>query len=257
VIAADTILAWYSGKSLAGAKIALDLLAKSEAAGYWLPNASRIVKSRLNKQNIAAKCARALPGDVYEMKHGCFMSAPKLLDNRAAPELLRQWAADFAPVAELVAQLDARRPKPVIVCKTLSPSVVAHLARQLGLNLASVEIPPMKGEWVTVTRPIRGDRYGNTETVQVWSITILWPEGTRHCRSKFSYGSRAGNSQCEACGHAIQDFYNWVPLMAKETDGIASSLWVGRDCARKLLDCQVDNGEAIYHGRVAPEGTAL
>jgi hypothetical protein len=271
---AQAILSWYSGKSLEGASLALDLLEKSEGAGYWLPGASRKVRSLLSKQNIAAMQAKvikvALPTSLqplmYEMTYGNFQNSLRVLDKievaaqsrlsdpeASAMRAFRGWAKDFAPIAKLVALLDSRRPKPTIVCKTLSPSVVANLSGKLGMSLASIGIPPMKGEWVDVTRPIKGDRYNRTETVKVWHVEIIWPDGTRHLRSRFAHGSNAGNMQCEACGHAIRDPYNWLPLVAREADGIPSSLWVGRDCARKLLECEVDSGEAIYSGRaVAP-----
>lgn len=246
-----TILSWFSGKALLEATRALDLLAASEAAGYWLPNSSRFVRSRLTKQAVARKLAGTAPGTpsaLYEMRNGNFMHAPKILATKEPADVTR-WARDFAPLAELVALLDSRRPKPVIVCKTLSPSVVTHLSGKLGLALTSVEIPPSKGEWRDVTRPIKGDRYGRTETVKIWHVEIIWPAGIRHGRSCFGT-SNAGNAQCEACGHAIRDPYNWCPLVAREADGEPTSLWVGKDCARKLLECEVDGGEAIYEGRV-------
>jgi hypothetical protein len=266
----QAILSWYSGKSLEGAGLALDLLEKSEDAGFWLPGASRKVRSLLSKQNVANKLAKThassssiLSYALIEMRFGAFGRATNVLVKLAGLGAtegpasvkydVRRWAETFSPVAELVALLDSRRPKPTIICKTLSPSVVANLAGKLGMSLASVAVPPMKGEWRDVTRPIKGDRYGRNETVKVWHVEILWPEGTRHFRSRFANGSNAGNMQCEACGHAIRDPYNWCPLVATEADGIPSSLWVGHDCARKLLECEVDSGEAIYSGRaVAP-----
>ncbi len=265
------ILSWYTGKSLEGAALALDLLEKSEDAGFWLPGSSRKVTSLLSKQNVANKLAKShassssiLTYALIEMQFGAFKRAPDVLVKLAGGTSgrpadfavladVRRWAETFTPVATLVHLLDSRRPKPTIVCKTLSRSVVSNLYGKLGMSLASLETPPMKGEWVDVTRPIKGDRYGRSETVKVWHVEILWPEGTRHHRSRFANGSAAGNMQCEACGHAIRDPYNWCPLVAREADGIYSSLWCGKDCARKLLECEVDSGEAIYTNReVAP-----
>lgn len=265
-----SILSWYTGKSLAGAQEALDLVSASEQQEFWLPGASRRAYSLLGKANVAIKAAdpvmRSNTYDhpayraIFAMKFGGVKDAPKLLATTPSPSSVseadrpltataRRWCEDFAPLARRMAELDARRPKPVIVCGTLSRAVVDNVAAKLGLVLDSIEVPPQTGEWVSEERPVK-DRPGKTEIVKVFRVTIHWPPGTRHRRSKFSYGSRAGNNQCEACGHAIKDPYNWCPLMAREADGSYSSLWVGKDCAKKLLGCKVDSGEAIYTGRV-------
>lgn len=260
------VLRWFSGKGAVAAQHALDLMVASEAAEAWIPGASRKVRAALNKQNVARKRADAtgihdyshpLHNGLSDMRYGSYGRAARSLDVKMpatatnaeldAAAMLRDWAADWAPIAARLDELDARRPKPVIVLGTLSPTVVANVAGALGLELASVAVPPMHGEWREVTRQRKGARPGVTETVKVWHIEIDWPAGTRHCRSRFSSGSNAGNSQCEACGHAIRDPYNWCPLMLIESDGITSSLWVGKDCACKLLGSDVVNsGEAIY-----------
>lgn len=193
---------------------------------------------------------------VHWMNYGQYAHAESALDlcdkllpytvNAAEKKALataRQWAEDFAPIAELDRLLDSRRAKPEYVCKTLSPTVLANVGKALQIDLTSVAVPPMKGKWIKVNRPIKGQP-GKFEEIQIYHIEILWPEGTKHCTSKFSHGSRAGNSQCEACGHAIRNGYNWVPLLATTPKGPVS-LWVGRDCASKLFGCDV-TGDAEY-----------
>jgi hypothetical protein len=260
------ILRWFSGKGAVAAVHAFTLMVESEAAEYWIPGASRKVRAALNKQNVAAKRARAagirdyahpLYSGMSDMQYGSIGRAARhrtvqvassaSIPDHTAAAMLREWAADWAPIAARLDALDARRPKPTVVLGTLSPTVIANVAGTLGLALASVTVPPMRGEWREVTRQRKGCRPGEMETVKIWHVEIEWPANTRHCRSKFSYGSHAGNSQCEACGHAIRDIYNWCPLMLIESDGVPSSLWVGKDCARKLLGSDVvDSGEAIY-----------
>jgi hypothetical protein len=262
---------WFSGKSLEGAIYALNLLNRSVDEGQWLKGASHKVRAALNKQNVAKKLALALRGNVADhdlqyalsdMSYGSFDRADHCMAIQDPPAgwattfekealaLVRRWAADWAPISAQLAMLDARRSRPVVVCKTLSPSVVANLTTQLGLDLTTVFVPPQHGEWREIERPIKGDRYGRTERVQVWHSWIEWPVGTAHNRSRFCDGSQAGNSQCHACGHAIKDPYNWCPLVAVAPQGQLYALWVGKDCARKLLECEVNSGEAVYENRV-------
>lgn len=150
-----------------------------------------------------------------------------------------QWAADFAPVAALVAQLDIARPKPNYVMGTISPTVLANLGGILGFQFDSIALPQVKWEWVE--REVNGKKY------RICVGDIVWPEGTRHGASKFSISS-SGNHQCEACGHAIRNPWNWVPLVAKTADGPVS-LWVGRDCAQNLFGC-VLSGEGEYSDKI-------
>lgn len=166
--------------------------------------------------------------------------------HRDALASVLDWANDWAPIADAVALLDSRRPKPVIVLGTLSRTVVANLSAAVGLDLATVVVPPMHGEWCEVICQRKGARAGEMETVKIWHVEIEWPPGTRQHASKFGT-SRAGNPQCEACGHAIRDVFNWCPLLAYTTDGTPCALWTGKDCACKLLGSDVvDSGQAIY-----------
>lgn len=243
---------WYSGKALTVIQTyVLPMLAEAERLGYWPKGASRKVKAALNKQNVAAKWARKQPGARYDtplwevlhaMSFGSFSHAPRTLFElslksgsgaASIPDTARGWAADFAPVAELVKLLDSRRPVPVVVCKTLSPTVLANVGRGMGVDLTSIEFPVIEYVWVKQIHEKTGAEY------EISVPVIRWPAGTRHCTSRYSSGH-----QCHACGHRIYNPFNWIPLLAQTAAGPVS-LWVGSDCARKLFGCEV-SGEADW-----------
>lgn len=179
----------------------------------------------------------------HAMKYGSFGSAPKLVEvadklaaycitdtERAALATAKTWAEDFTPVAELVARLDATRPKPVILLATLSPTVLTNLSKEMAVDFTTLECPEIVCNKVETV-----DAKGNL--VIEWETEIIWPEGTVHNRSRFAYGTNR-NHTCHACGHAIKNSYNWVPLVGKTAEGYAS-LWVGKDCAKNLFGCKV------------------
>lgn len=186
---------------------------------------------------------------MHAMMFGLFENATKCLTtvwqlgqysvNDAELEALKtaqDWAVDFKPVAELVKLLDSRRPRPVVVCKTLSPTVLRNVGGAMGVSLDSIQFPEIVWKWVTMLAK-DGTEY------QISVGEIKWPAGTRHNTSRFAAGT-AHNEQCHACGHAIKRSDNWVPLLAQTPSGPAS-LWVGRDCASKLFGCEVA-GEADW-----------
>ncbi len=266
----ESILEWFSGK--ARDKIVaftIPALIESEQLGYWKKGVARTVKATLNKQNVAATWSRKVEKEFGEtqfgsfhirhdhplsdaqssLQFGAFQRAPQLLQALAkkkfsaaeksyAQDAIR-WAEAFKPVAELVALLDERRPKAVVVMKTLSPTVAKTVSEHIGLDVSTIQSPPSHGEWVEFE--FKGQK------MRVYEIVIDWPEGTLHNKSRFHYS--ANNVQCQACGHAIQDPYNWLPILAYNADKVPHSLWVGRDCGRKLFGCEVE-GDAIYKGRV-------
>lgn len=261
----------------------IPMLRIAEAEGYWPKGVSRKVKAQLNKQVVAWKFGRANDRDrnkreenprgmlddvcdsrpnwwdskisgsdfVHAMTFGQFERAPLLrgladklrpfcVDDveRAALETAAQWAEDFAPLAELVERLDATRPKPSYVVGKISPATFANVCSTMNLDLTSVEVPPMKMH--------RIEEMKDGKLVIRWHVEILWPEGTKHNQSKFAFGSKTGNNQCHACGHAILNAFNWCPLVARPRKGGAPvALWVGRDCARNLFSVQME-GEARF-----------
>lgn len=280
----ESILEWFSGKARDTiVNFTIPALVESEQLGYWKKGVSRTVKASLNKQNVAQKLSKAMEAQIGEpdrwgsgrnrlpydhplcdgagdMRYGSYGQAPKHLlpevkakrdvkgdftftPNKAtgpvsANAIIERWAQAFAPVQELIELLDSRRPKPVFVMKTLSPTVAKNLSAHIGIDVTTLAVPEMHGEYVEVE--IKGQK------VQVYEIIIDWPEGTLHNRSRFLHS--ANNSLCQACGHAIKDPYNWVPILAYGTEApkpAPYSLWVGRDCAAKLFGCEVE-GDAIY-----------
>lgn len=186
---------------------------------------------------------------VFAMEFGQFAHAPSVLSlcaalaplcacdaERAALATARQWATDFAPIAELVARLDATRPKPSYVFEEISRTVLDNVGRAMGIVFASVSVPEIKWH-----KEEKVDEKGH-RTISWWP-EILWPAGTRHDRSKF-----AGDpGHCHACGHRIRKADNWTPLVADSAIPGESpmSLWVGRDCARHLFGCRV-TGDADF-----------
>jgi hypothetical protein len=263
----------------------LPTLRQAEIEGEWPKGASRKVKAALNKQSVAKRFAdandihrvrgsnyRPQDGDqglledvssvrgrhsfeskqlrgwylVFWMEFGQFENstqaqtlveqlAPFCVNDteRAALARSKQWADDFAPIAALVAELDSRRPKPTIVCKTLSPLQLSNVGKALAVDLSNVEPCPMVMVWVEQINPKTGKTY------KITMPELKWPEGTRHGASKFS-----GGNKCESCGHAIKNPFNWCPLVGHTPTG-PISLWVGRDCAKDLFNCDV-SGEADY-----------
>jgi hypothetical protein len=280
----DGILKWDTGKARSVIQdYVIPTLLQAEVDGQWPKGASRKVRAALNKQAVAARFADANDRDwnlheenpsgllvditsqrypdldselslggwylMHAMMFGHFASAAECLnlapklepfcvndEERVALDTAKGWAKDFQDVDQLVRMLDARRPKPVIVCKTLSPLQLENVGKAMQVDLSNVIPCPMKYEYET-----RTDKKG--ETYQICVPVLLWPEGTKHGTSKFCT-SKAGNSQCEACGHAIRNWSNWVPLVGITPTGPVS-LWVGRDCAKSLFECELD-GEAEY-----------
>lgn len=267
----ENILEWFSGKPRdAIVNLALPALHASAELGYWKKGVVRTVRAALNKQNVAVKWARevevALEVDykhplrsaLSNMRYGAYMRAPGMLTAEALEklhanayyftkkgltqnvgEVIERWARANVEVAELVDLLDSRRPKPVFVMKTLSPTVAKTLSDHLGIDVATIQSPPMHGEWVEYV--YKGKK------VLVYEVTIDWPEGTQHNKSRFFHSGN--HMQCQACGHAIRDPFNWVPILTYSEAGkrapVPYSLWVGRDCAGKLFGCEVE-GDAIY-----------
>jgi hypothetical protein len=273
----EGILEWYSGKARDTiVNFTIPSLVESEALGCWKKGVSRTVHATLNKQNVAQKFSRALDEQLGEadrwsgrkrldyahplhagasdMLYGSYGHAPRHLTPDAkkkrdargdftftsktgpasANQAIERWAQAFAPVQALIELLDERRPKPVIVMKTLSPTVAKNISDHIGIDVATIQSPPMRGEWVEFT--YKGKK------CRVYEIVIDWPVGTQHNRSRFL--DSANNEQCQACGHAIKNPFNWVPILAYGKE-VPYALWVGRDCAEKLFGCEVE-GAAIY-----------
>lgn len=268
----DNLLEWFSGKAReAIIDVVIPALSESGEQGYWKKGVAVRVRAALNKQNLAAKWAREVTKELdvdykhplhdglSNMRYGSYGLAPRMLTAGAlgklhakpyfytkkgtaqnVNEVIERWARANAEIAELVALLDARRPKPVIVMKTLSPTVAFNVSSHIGLDISTLQSPPSHDEWVEFEH--KGRKW------LVCAVVIDWPEGTQHNKSRFFH---SGNHlQCQACGHPIQNPFNWVPILAygHGEEPTPYSLWVGRDCASKLFGCEVD-GDAIYPQR--------
>lgn len=251
----DKILPYYRNKHLTKIReVVIPTLKRCETEGRWGKGEARSIKAALNKtdyRNTDAAARGALLCDDLacrgfrhiDVEHGRFERAPAHLENArtVAPhnefaKAFLDWCEAFAPIAELCASLDAARPVPAYVFAEVSPTVHANVAETMGVDFSSVREPEI--EYVERQRD-----YGDGKPVTVVIAIIHWPAGTRHMVSKFSPGSRAGNLQCEACGHAIKS-NNWVPLVADTTAGPVS-LWVGRDCAGTMFGAKLAAGETV------------
>jgi hypothetical protein len=272
----DRILPWYSGRALEVMRDRiLPILREAREIGCWPRGGSRGVRAALNKQTVAARWGRdhegamrsvRAPGDLdggrgedgfylaHAMRFGSFALAPgnlalaaRLLPHAGGSSHLvgeaARWAADFAPIARLVELLDSRRPRPTIVVGTLSPLVLRNVGTAIGVDLASIRCPEIEYEWKEIEISVRGV----SKIIRVCEGRILWPDGTRHGLSRFGSGN-----QCHACGHRISNPFNWVPLVADATHPAMgpgpASLWVGRDCAKRLFNCDA-SGDAVYPSR--------
>lgn len=168
-----------------------------------------------------------------------------------------RFVRDFAPVAKLLNRLDATRPVPVITQLGASPTVTA-LLKSLGLDgtvASTARVCPI--EWVTVA--VRGKHTaecnefrgaGNGPNIPcinkrcpynlftyVKVANLLWPAGTVHGASRYDHNRE--HQQCQACGSAIKNAFNWVPLLIDNAEGVPHSLWVGRDCSKTLFGIKV------------------
>lgn len=269
----DGISEWFTGKGYENAKWAVQKINESLAEGEWLPKVSRPAKAALDKVNAKAlkiaKAAEAIgdalpycskeyphlnaPGAVpglkeafrgvyWLLKYGggrdftqadldLIAAHAKTAAHEQRAEIQEIWAAATralagrAPIVAAIKFLDAQRPKPVFVLKTLSPTG-AKLLLDAGYKPDSAVMP----EYVY---------HRDTDEIE-----LIWPEGTKHGKSRFVHGT-VRNFQCHACGHAIKNAFNWVPLALTRKDGEIHSMWVGRDCAKKLFGVEM-KGDANY-----------
>lgn len=260
----NAIKKWFSGKGLRDLETIIPGLEQSEADGEWQPKLGRRARSVLSKANIAQKTAKAAYklhktlwdektyGDqtkavrdaLFDINMGMEYGgryvtrvaegARVLRGANVLPEICAQaeaFAVDLVPVWALVERLDAARPKPTFVYAEISPTIAKTLH---GVNLT------LRPE----TRRLPKFEYIRDEDGVLVYILIIWPEGTVHGKSRFAAGS-ARNHQCHACGHAIKNAYNWVPLIFDDANGVPHSLWVGRDCSKTLFGVDV-KGDLVY-----------
>lgn len=281
-----SILSWYTGRARARVERVLPAIAESERAGGWLPRTSSMARAALRDATVAKKFARANDRPMEEWRHravgllvdvadqrgerrreakdhgfelvhamlqGRFEEAPKLarladrlrthvqsLDENVALATAARWAADFTPAARLFLRLDAGRPRPSYVIGEVSEAIRANAEVALGTSVQAVRPPDVTWKLTARLGP-------DGHVVQTWVGTVAWPTGCRHGAGQFGVGERSLR-RCQACGRAVRDARSWVPLVLDGLDG-PTSLWVGRDCARRLFDCRVTGDVAFDRSR--------
>lgn len=248
----ENVLKWFSGASLAKAQAALELLDASLAHGSWIPGASRKVRAAVGKANVAKKTVqldRAFGGPKeqsavsYAVGYGSFDGLGRLTVEEIESGVLTgkalQYALDFKPLVDTLDRLDATRPVPTFTKLNASPTVSAELERQ---GAVAVDVAPLKYEVIENTDPKTGKKTYRTV------VYIVWPEGIEHRTSRYARGT-AHNNQCHACGHAIKNAYNWVPLVLTDKSGAKKSLWVGRDCAETLFGVKLTGELELAEGQ--------
>ncbi len=271
------ILSFFSGVARTRASASLTHLETAIDRGYWLPeDKRRSIEASLNKVSTEVKNkARAmeqlvslvfdyghpLRNDAWRAHHnlffGSFIGAQNVKysailagvevcywDLRAHVEYVRDYAAAFAPVAAAIKALDAQIPPPVFTYLDVSRTITKTL-EGLGFSEVSqpkVQLAPYHFEerqaptWDKSTRDYLRNAEGKILTHTVRIMITDWPAETKHGAGRFGYGNF---THCESCGHAIQNVFNWVPLLITTADGQNYSLWVGRDCARSLFGIKV------------------
>lgn len=266
----DVILSWFTGKAESNAAHALGLLAKSLEQGSWLPKASRYVAAKLSKANVASKFVqanrmnlesinsdRSMTNDGgWQVGHCMYFGQFQRIqainwsavesgcqndDQRKALAYGKKYAADFAGVAAAIERLDSTRPIPTFTSLGVSPTLTATL-KSLGIDASIETLRVCPIEWVQVEKV--DPKTGKKSYYKVGHMK--WPEGTRHGLSRYNW-SRHDNEQCQACGHAIRNPFNWVPLVVDNAKG-PLSLWVGRDCAFSLFGVDVKGEVELEEG---------
>lgn len=257
------VLIWFTGKGREQASTAMDLLERSLAQRYWLPQASRSVAAALRKSNLARRWARnegkilddyrhrersriygALRFGQYELTaSNPFPNALACATDEEREQLgvAQHWWNAMRPVAEVMRALDACRPPPVFTFLGLSPTVTATLE---SFRATKIEVCPSEVEW-----KVRTDARGREFRVPV--LRLLWPAGTVHGSSPHCANASGMLQKCQACGHAIKNPSNWVPLVLwtgepYPDERFPRSLWVGKDCAETLFGVKLSGTGAEW-----------
>lgn len=269
-------LRWFTGKALVNATAAMDMLAASEAQGAWIPKASRRVDACFSKANVVIKAVRQYIKAIesindyrggeektpdaqrgwevsFIMHFSQWRSQKKvfwayIMEKAPSDEIRnvidkgRQFIADFAPIAELSRRLDDTRPLPVFTDLGVSPTLTSTL-KFIGLDasIATRRLCPIRWE----TQEIK---HASGKVSYILVGIPEWPAGTVHGSSK--HDPSGHNHQCQACGHAIRQSDNWVPIIVDNAAGVPHSLWVGRDCCKSLFGIKM-TGAMTLKGREA------
>lgn len=248
------VLSWFSGKALKNAAAALRLIEDSLTQEYWVPGARRKAVAALNKTIVSQRIAKEHEASLSHSAYMIMMFGLEQIDRqeRVQPDVdartkqsievavreerlrskVKDYIADFRPVLEAIAHLDAHIPPPVITVLGASPTITATL-KDIGLdvNVATIRVCPIK--WVKVERI--DPKTGRKTYVQLGFLEF--PPNTVHNASRYDWTDN--NRQCQACGHAIRRATNWVPILIDNAAGVPHLLWVGKDCADTLFGVKV------------------
>lgn len=275
MIDAAAVLKWFSGKSLENAKVALANIEASLKQGFWVPGASRSARAAMTKANVAAKLARkhrdlmkygAWPmekgqdksweslanknasyldsvltyGSNYDVDFDVLDATADCAERRELVKVGRQIRAAMRPVHVAMKKLDDTRPPPVFTSLGVSPTVTATLMDgYLDLDLTTVRVCDMVREERTGTDKKTGKPF------TYFVFVLVWPEGTRFGASRFA----SNGTHCEACGHAIHNPFNWVPVIIDSKNGTPNAFWTGRDCAKSVFGIDMKGDLELAEGQ--------
>jgi hypothetical protein len=145
----------------------------------------------------------------------------------------KNWVAFKAAVAAL----NEKRNKAVFITDPtkVSPTVKKTL-EGLKLNSLTIRVCPIDYREVTLDNGRK-----------VFHAFLVWPKGTVHGASRFH--ATNNNLQCQACGHAIKNPFNWVPILVDNAAGVPHSIWVGRDCSKNLFGVELVGALILAEGQ--------
>lgn len=132
---------------------------------------------------------------------------------------------------ELVKQLDAARPKPVVTAIGLSPKVTKTLTEMnLDIDLPTIKPAEIEAYKVQTHHPKTFEplfeKDGVTPIMET-AYRVKWSRGIKLGLSRFHSG-------CEACGKPIPSG-RYVPIEAGCKTNGRIGLWIGVDCARNIF----------------------
>lgn len=149
--------------------------------------------------------------------------------------------ANWKAFREAVKALNEKRNRAVFI---VDPSNVSPTVRKtldgLKLDSKTIRVAPIEYKEVEVA-------LASGRKVKALRAFLVWPKGTVHNASRFH--STDNNFQCQACGHAIRNPFNWVPVLVDNAKGVPHSIWVGRDCAKNLFGIELRGALALAEGQ--------
>lgn len=268
---------WFARKALDRARSAVELLEASEADGGWRPGAARKVRAALSPskswltKSLADRLRVSCLDYVIEsvLRYGganvraydrALADVAKAMTQVPASAgsvdwvTVRQALYYFRTLTARMDKLDRTRPRPVFTPIGVSPTVTATLeAAGIWGSFSLSSIRPCPITWHEVESV---DAEGRRTTR--WVGRLEWPAGTRFA-SRFAGRSagRSGGLPCHACGHAIYNPFNWVPVVIDDAQKRPVGLWVGRDCAHNIFGIKTTGKVELENGPDASGGAEV